>query len=58
LVRGGTAGPAYPASYGTTLWAFARLGYQNNVVYQIDLGNEIIPTIEPASLGKVKALFR
>ncbi len=57
-LRGGTAGPAYPASYGTTLWALARRGYQNNVVYQFDLGNEIIPTIEPASLGRVKALFR
>ncbi|MEE9457744.1 MAG: hypothetical protein V3W11_11410 [bacterium] len=55
---GGTAGPGYPTSYGTTLWALAIKGYQNNVVYQIDLGNEVIPTVAPASLGKVKALFR
>lgn len=52
---GGTAGPGYPASYGTTLWAVANYV---DWVYQIDLGNGIIPTVEPASLGKVKALFR
>jgi hypothetical protein len=57
-IYGGTAGPAHPASYGTTLWALKMGAPYNNVVYQIDLGNEIIPTIEPASLGKVKALFR
>ncbi len=52
---GGTAGPGYPASYGTTLWAMANYV---DWVYQIDLGNEVIPTVAPASLGKVKALFR
>ncbi len=57
-IYGGTAGPGYPALYGTTLWALAMQGYRDNVVYQIDLGNEIIPTVAPASLGKVKALFR
>ena len=57
-LNGGTAGPAYPASYGTTLWALAMRGYQNNVVYQIDLGNGSPSAIAPASLGKVKALFR
>jgi len=55
---GGAAGPGYPAIYGTTLWALAMRGYQNNVVYQIDLGNEVIPAVAPASLGRVKALFR
>lgn len=57
-IYGGTAGPAYPASYGTTLWALKMGAPYNNVVYQIDLGNEIIPAVAPASLGKVKALFR
>lgn len=55
---GGAAGPGYPSIYGTTLWVLAKLGYQNNVVYQIDLGNEKIPAVAPASLGKVKALYR
>lgn len=54
---GGTAGPGYPASYGTTLWALAMQGHRDNVVYQIDLGNWT-EAVEPASVGKVKALFR
>jgi hypothetical protein len=57
-LNGGTAGPGYPASYGTTLWAFAMGPPYNKRVYQFDLGNEIIPNITPASLGRVKALFR
>jgi len=55
---GGTAGPGYPVYYGTTLWALAKKSSVDNVVFQIDLGNEIIPAVAPASLGKVKALFR
>jgi hypothetical protein len=55
---GGTAGRGYPATYGATLWALARIGYQNNVVYQIDLGNANTTAVAPASLGRVKALFR
>ncbi len=56
-IYGGTAGPAYPASYGTTLWALAMQGHLDNVVYQIDLGNWT-EAVAPASLGQVKALFR
>ncbi|UCH79461.1 MAG: hypothetical protein JSU81_05795 [Candidatus Coatesbacteria bacterium] len=54
---GGTAGPGYPASYGTTLWAM-RFTYPYGVVYQIDLGNGSPSNLEPTSLGRVKALFR
>ncbi|NIT36994.1 MAG: hypothetical protein GTN49_10945 [candidate division Zixibacteria bacterium] len=56
-IYGGTAGPAYPAFYGTTLWALAMQGHRDNVVYQIDLGNWT-EAVAPASLGRVKALFR
>jgi hypothetical protein len=54
---GGTAGPGYPASYGTTLWAMATYATYG-VIYQIDLGNWNPSAVAPASLGKVKALFR
>lgn len=55
---GGTAGPGYPASYGTTLWALAMKGHRDNVVYQIDLGNGVPSAVTPSSLGRVKTLFR
>jgi hypothetical protein len=55
---GGAAGPGYPASYGTTLWALWMRPPRDFVVYQIDLGNGSPPAITPASLGKVKTLFR
>jgi hypothetical protein len=54
---GGTAGPGYPASWGTTLWALSPWPLPGEV-YQIDLGNGNSSAITPASLGKVKALFR
>jgi hypothetical protein len=57
-IYGGTAGPGYPASYGTTLWALLVKGTTGNVVCQIDLGNGSPSAVAPASLGKVKALFR
>jgi hypothetical protein len=57
LLYGGTAGPGYPASYGTTLWVL-RSPAQNDMVYQIDLGNGTASAVAPASLGRVKALFR
>jgi hypothetical protein len=57
-VRGGTAGPGYPASWGTTLWIVEASGSRERTVFQIDLGNGTPSTITPASLGKVKALFR
>jgi len=57
-LRGGTAGPGYPASWGTTLWVLGSWGYNNYAVFQLDLGNGSPSAITPASLGKVKALFR
>jgi hypothetical protein len=54
---GGTAGPGYPASWGTTLWVLSPWPLPGEV-YQIDLGNGNPSAITPASLGKVKALFR
>jgi hypothetical protein len=57
LLYGGTAGPGYPASYGTTLWVI-RAPAMNDMVYQIDLGNGTGSAVTPASLGRVKALFR
>jgi hypothetical protein len=40
-----------------TLWALAIRGGGNNVVYQLDLGNAA-SAVTPASLGRVRALFR
>jgi hypothetical protein len=57
-IRGGTAGPGYPASWGTTLWVLESWGSRERTVFQIDLGNGTPSAITPASLGKVKALFR
>lgn len=57
-LRGGTAGPGYPASWGTTLWVLGSWGINNHAVFQLDLGNGSPSAIAPASLGKVKALFR
>jgi hypothetical protein len=49
-------GPGYPTSYGPTLWVGHYAGSGSGWVYQIDLGNGT--AIQPASLGKVKILFR
>ncbi|UCH77545.1 MAG: hypothetical protein JSU81_07340 [Candidatus Coatesbacteria bacterium] len=57
-IRGGTAGPGYPASWGTTLWVLGSWGHNDHAVFQIDLGNGTPSAIVPTSLGKVKALFR
>lgn len=57
-IRGGTAGPGYPASWGTTLWVVESWGSFQRTVFQIDLGNGSPSAIMPASIGKVKALFR
>ena len=57
-IRGGTAGPGYPASWGTTLWVVESWGSFHRTVFQIDLGNGNPSALTPASLGKVKALYR
>ncbi|HUV86674.1 MAG TPA: hypothetical protein VMX79_06130 [bacterium] len=49
-------GPGYPASYGTTYWRFINTASDYGWCYQIDLGGAT--AVAPASLGKVKALFR
>jgi hypothetical protein len=54
---GCVCGPGYPASWGTTFWTYRRVAGNNYMVYQIDLGNGLT-AVEPASLGKVKALYR
>lgn len=48
-------GPGAPSSYKTTYWCMLRINYED-YCYQIDLGNTT--QVAPASLGKVKALFR
>jgi hypothetical protein len=52
---GCVCGPGAPSSRGTTYWCNLRMG-TNFYAYQIDLGNAT--AVAPASLGKVKALFR
>lgn len=51
-----TCGPGYPASYGVTYWRFVKTDPDFGWCYQIDLGGAT--AVAPASLGKVKALFR
>jgi hypothetical protein len=56
---GAACGPGYPDDCGTTLWCiYDRYPqpYNEPYVYQISLGNGVAVT--PASVGKVKALFR
>jgi len=57
-VYGIAVDPGYPSSYGPTLWG---IDYYSGYCYQIDLGNgdgTDQTNVTPASLGKVKALFR
>jgi hypothetical protein len=51
----GVCGPGYPSSYGTTYWCIGW-GSGGSWCYQIDLANGV--NVAPASVGKVKALFR
>ncbi|MGD8718103.1 MAG: hypothetical protein PVH29_04695 [Candidatus Zixiibacteriota bacterium] len=55
--QGCVCGPGYPASWGTTFWNYGRVSADTYMIYQIDLGNGLT-AVEPASLGKVKALYR
>jgi hypothetical protein len=48
-------GPGAPSSYKTTYWYLTRINYEY-YCYQIDLGNTT--KVAPASLGKIKALYR
>jgi hypothetical protein len=53
-----TVAPGYPPSYGPTLWIE---GYRQGELwhcYQIDLGNSGVVNITPASLGRIKAVYR
>lgn len=53
---GAVSGPADPQRFGITYWCNRRVG--NDVyAYQVDI-NGTAPAVSPASLGKVKALFK
>ena len=55
---GSSCGPGAPSSYGPTFWAiYERPNERNGWLYQIDIGGAI-PAVEPASLGKIKAIYR
>ncbi len=59
LLSGAMCGPGYPGECGVTLWCHYWEGggvWTNHFVYQLSLGNGI--SVEPASVGKVKALYR
>jgi hypothetical protein len=49
-------GRGYPSEYGTTLWCVGLNRLYHIYVYQISLHNATAVT--PASVGKIKALFR
>jgi hypothetical protein len=51
-----TCGPGYPASYGVTYWRFVKSDPDFGWCYQIDLCGAV--SVQPTSVGKVKALFR
>ena len=53
---GGVCGPGAPASWGITYWCNVRLGLEY-YAYQFDIGGTE-PAVAPASLGRVKALFK
>jgi hypothetical protein len=54
---GCVCGPGYPANYGTTLWYIQSTSHPYDAyVFQAYLGNGV--PVVPASVGKVKALFR
>jgi hypothetical protein len=56
VTYGCVCGPGAPTSHGTTYWCNLRMG-TDFYAYQIDLGNTNV-AVTPASVGKVKALFR
>ncbi len=52
----GVCGPGYPSYYGITYWCVGWGWYEGFDCFQIDLGNRV--AVAPASIGKIKALFR
>jgi len=52
---GCVCGPGYPSTRGTTYWCNIGVG-SSRYAYQVDLGNAT--AVAPASVGKVKALYR
>lgn len=52
----GVCGPGYPSSYGITYWCISWGSGGGVWCFQIDLGNAT--AVAPASVGKIKALFR
>lgn len=51
----GVCGPGYPSDYGVTYWCISW-GSGGLWCFQIDLANRV--AVAPASVGKIKALFR
>jgi hypothetical protein len=56
VTYGCVCGPGAPSTHGTTYWCNLRMG-TDFYAYQIDLGNTNV-ALEPASIGKVKTLYR
>jgi hypothetical protein len=59
--RGGVCGDAYPSSYGAALWVHYAFGHGDRPIswaYQIDINARGAASVVPASLGKVKAIYR
>lgn len=59
--RGAVCGDAYPSSYGAALWVHYNFGTGDRPTswaYQIDINARGAASVLPASLGKVKALYR
>ena len=53
---GACCGPGFPPEYGTTYWCVQGSIMDEAYVYQVHLGNAT--AVEPASLGRIKAMFR
>jgi hypothetical protein len=49
-------GPGYPSGYGTTLWCNVEIAHGDTYLCQISLHNAT--SVEPASVGRIKALYR
>ncbi len=59
--RGAVCGDAYPSSYGAALWVHYNFGTGDRPTswaYQIDINARGAASVLPASLGKVKAIYR
>jgi hypothetical protein len=55
----GVCGDAYPSSYGASLWEITQNDGNNSYwVYQTDIDARGATNVLPASLGKVKAIYR